>query len=66
MFDIALLNPMRFIDINDINYGFDGNFAIDRLLSYQDAKCYFQKWQRSLAIYLTLGNAPRREDNIDL
>lgn len=44
-FELALLNPVRFIDTNNINAGFDGNFALKLLLSYQNPKCYFQKWQ---------------------
>lgn len=44
---IALLNPARFIDISDINYSFDGNFAVNQVLSYQNPKCYFQPWQLS-------------------
>lgn len=47
MFNIAILNPLRFIDTSDINSSFDGNFAIDQVLSYQNPKCYFQKWQIS-------------------
>lgn len=47
MFNIAILNPLRFIDTSDINNSFDGNFAIDQVLSYQNPKCYFQKWQTS-------------------
>ncbi|KIO75569.1 hypothetical protein TH53_19720 [Pedobacter lusitanus] len=44
---IALLNPLRFIDLSDINFGFDGNFAVNQVLNFQNPKCYFQPWQRS-------------------
>jgi hypothetical protein len=44
-FELALLNPLRFIDTSNTNAGFDGNFALKLLLSYQSPKCYFQKWQ---------------------
>ena len=54
MFELALLNPLRFIDTGNIDFGFDGNFAIDQVLSYQDPKCYFQKWQRSDVLKLQL------------
>lgn len=47
MFSIATLNPARLIDTSDINYGFDGNFAVLQVLDYQSPKCYFQKWQLS-------------------
>lgn len=47
MFSIATLNPLRFIDTSNINFGFDGNFAVDQVLSYQNPKCYCQKWQLS-------------------
>lgn len=47
MFNIAVLNPLRFIDTSAINDSFDGNFAIDQGLSYQNPKCYRQKWQLS-------------------
>lgn len=54
MFDIALANPLRFIDTSEINFGFDGNFAIKRLLDYQDPKCYYQKWQFSDTLKLQI------------
>lgn len=52
MFSIAILNPLRFIDTSEINYGFDGNFAVDQVLSYQNPKCYLQKWQLSDSLKL--------------
>lgn len=45
MFNIAILNPLRFVDTAAINDSFDGNFAIDQVLSYQNPRCYCQKWQ---------------------
>lgn len=47
MFNIAVLNPLRFVDTSEINYSFDGNFAVQQVLNYQNPKCYFQKWQFS-------------------
>jgi len=47
MFKIALLNSLKWVDTANINNSFDGDFAINQLLSYQDPKCYFQKWQKS-------------------
>jgi hypothetical protein len=52
MFEIPLLNPLRVIDTSEINFGFDGNFAASQVLSYQNPKCYFQKWQRSDSLKL--------------
>lgn len=54
MFELALLNPLRFIDTNDINFSFDGNFATEQVLSYQNPRCYFQKWQHSDVLKLQL------------
>jgi len=56
MFEISLLNPLRFIDVSEINYSFDGNFAVDQILSYQDPKCYLQKWQRSDVLKLQINS----------
>jgi len=54
MFNIAILNPLRFIDTSNINNSFDGNFAVDQVLSYQNPKCYFQKWQVSDVLRLQI------------
>lgn len=54
MFDIPILNPLRLIDTSDINFGFDGNFSFDRILDFQDPKCYFQKWKRSNTLKLQI------------
>lgn len=44
----AKSNPLRFIDTENINESFDGNFASLQLTDYQKlAKCYLQKWQSS-------------------
>lgn len=42
---LSQANPLRFIDVTRTNKGFNGNFAVDQVLSYQDQKCYLQKWQ---------------------
>lgn len=47
MFSIAILNPLRFVDTSEINDSFDGNFAVEQVLDYQNPKCYLQKWQLS-------------------
>lgn len=47
MFKISLLNSLKWVDTANINNGFDGDFAINQILSYQNPKCYFQKWQQS-------------------
>lgn len=44
MFEIALANPIKFVE----NTGgrLDTHFSVDLINSFQDKKCYFQKWQR--------------------
>lgn len=54
MFEIALLNPLRFIDLTDINSGFDGNFAVNQSLDFQAQQCYYQKWQTSDVLKLQI------------
>lgn len=45
MFKIADILPLRFIHLNNINSGFNGDFAVRQLLDYQSPRCYAQKWE---------------------
>lgn len=47
MIQIPLLNPVRFIDLNNINSSFDGNFSLFQFKSNTLSKCYLQKFQTS-------------------
>jgi hypothetical protein len=45
VFEIAPANPLKFIEPNTNR--FDGTAAIDLINSFQEDRCYFQKWQRT-------------------
>lgn len=50
----ALLLPLRLIDNNNINSGFDGNYSGRQIEDWQSKSCYFQKWQTSDTLKLQL------------
>lgn len=53
-FKISPANPMKFVDITSIDDSFNGDFAIKQVLSYQNPKCYFQKWELSDVLRLQI------------
>lgn len=48
----SLLNPLRFIDTDNLNSGFDGDFFQQQLEWYQNPKCYFQPFNISDSLVL--------------
>lgn len=50
----ALLLPLCFVDTNNINNSFDGNFQREQVKDWQTGQCYFQKWQFSDELRLQL------------
>lgn len=55
IFKPALMLPVRFIDINNINNSFDGDFAINQIGTWQMQNvCYNQKFQSSDTLCLQL------------
>jgi len=53
-FTFPLLNPMKFVNVTNIDASFDGDFAVNQLAEYQDPDCYFQKWEFSDSLRLQL------------
>lgn len=60
MAKISIQNPVRFIDISNIDFSFDGDFWMNQKFNYLNPKCYFQKWQNSdeLRLQILSDNPP--------